>query len=205
MLTVRLAILGLLGFLMISAGRFGGLVGDDGFLYFAYGSNLLQRRLRLLNPSAVRVSAACLKGYKLAFGNWNRSENRWGGGVATILPSPDDEVWGVVWRLKHNDRQSLDHQEGVHKGIYSPIEVKVQRQDTGEELICLSYQMNNFNSNLTSPLYKKVIIKGARENGLPTEYLKKLDTILTNNYNETTPFTTQIMEILHQDTNNTSI
>ncbi|XP_072139637.1 gamma-glutamylcyclotransferase-like [Mobula birostris] len=205
MLMVNLAGLSQLGFLVISAWRAGGLVGDEGFLYFAYGSNVLERRLRLLNLSAVRVSVGCLKGYKLAFGNWNRSENRWGGGVATILPSPDDEVWGVVWHLKYNDRQSLDHQEGVHKGIYSPIEVKVQRQCAGEELSCLSYELNNFNSNLTSPLYKKVIIKGARENGLPTEYLKKLDTILTNNYNETTPFTMQIMEILHQDTNNTSI
>ncbi|XP_072880160.1 gamma-glutamylcyclotransferase-like isoform X1 [Hemitrygon akajei] len=203
MLTERGAGLVLLCFAMTSIGQTRGIVGDEEFLYFAYGSNMLQERLQLLNPSAMRVSVGCLKGYKLAFGKWNKRENRWGGGVATILPSPDDEVWGVVWCLKSNDRQSLDDQEGVQNGIYSPIEVKVQQQDTEEELTCLSYQMNNFNSSLTSPLYKKVIIKGARENGLSTEYLKKLDTIFTNNYNETTPFTTQIIEILHQDTNNT--
>ncbi|XP_072880161.1 gamma-glutamylcyclotransferase-like isoform X2 [Hemitrygon akajei] len=155
MLTERGAGLVLLCFAMTSIGQTRGIVGDEEFLYFAYGSNMLQERLQLLNPSAMRVSVGCLKGYKLAFGKWNKRENRWGGGVATILPSPDDEVWGVVWCLKSNDRQSLDDQEGVQNGIYSPIEVKVQQQDTEEELTCLSYQMNNFNSSLTSPLYKK--------------------------------------------------
>ncbi|XP_051872201.1 gamma-glutamylcyclotransferase-like [Pristis pectinata] len=192
-------------FAMIAVEKTQGLVGGEDFLYFAYGSNMLQGRLQLLNPSAVRVSVGCLKGYKLAFGHKNTSVTRWGGGVATIIPSPNDEVWGVIWRLKTNDRQSLDDQEGVQGGIYSPMEVKVEQEDMGEEIICLTYQMNHFNSSLASPLYKEVIVKGARESGLPAEYIKKLDTILTNNYNETTPFTIQIIAILHQEQNNTSI
>ncbi len=36
------------------------LEADDWFYYFAYGSNLLTERLRLKNPSALKVSAARL-------------------------------------------------------------------------------------------------------------------------------------------------
>ncbi|XP_078271205.1 gamma-glutamylcyclotransferase-like [Rhinoraja longicauda] len=181
-----------------------GLVSREDFNYFAYGSNMLRRRLLLQNPTAVQVSVGCLKGYRLAFGEIGIHSSRWGGGAATIIPSPNDEVWGVIWCLKGDDRQSLDDQEGVQEGIYSPMEVKVEQKDRGGEIICLTYQMNHFNVSLTSPLYKEVIIRGARESGLPSEYMKKLDTILTNNFNEITPFTMQINEILLQQQNSTA-
>ncbi|XP_032869229.1 gamma-glutamylcyclotransferase [Amblyraja radiata] len=177
----------------------------DDFNYFAYGSNMLRGRLLLLNPTAVQVSVGCLKGYRLAFGQIIGNSSRWGGAVSTIIPSPNEEVWGVIWCLKAANRQSLDDQEGVEQGIYSPMEVQVEQKDReGGEIICLTYQMNHFNASLTSPLYKEVIIRGARESGLPSEYIKKLDTILTNNFNETTPFTMQISEILLQQQNSTA-
>ncbi|XP_067912650.1 gamma-glutamylcyclotransferase-like [Heterodontus francisci] len=169
--------------------------GEEYFYYFGYGSNLLRERLLLLNPSAVRASVGRLKGYKLAFGLYKRNLTEWGGGVATIIQSPEDDVWGVVWRLKAADRQSLDDQENVKEGFYSPIEVKIEREDAGE-MMCLTYQINYFNSVLPSPLYKEVICTGAKQNGLPAEYIAKLDAIKTNNYNETTPFTIHIGSIL---------
>ncbi|XP_043575145.1 gamma-glutamylcyclotransferase-like [Chiloscyllium plagiosum] len=175
----------------------------DSFCYFGYGSNLLRERLQLQTSSAVRLGVGYLKGYKLAFGFPDLQDSRWGGGVATIIPSPEDDVWGVIWRLEAADRPSLDDQEGVKIGLYSPIQVKIQQENTGE-VLCQTYQMNNFNSTLPSPLYKKVICTGAKQNGLPAEYIKKLDAIKTNNYNETTPFTIQIKMILHHLQNDTS-
>ncbi|XP_067857352.1 gamma-glutamylcyclotransferase-like [Heptranchias perlo] len=176
--------------------------GED-FFYFGYGSNLLRERLQIMNPSAVLVSVGCLKGYKLAFGLFKGQENHWGGGVATIFPSPEDDVWGIIWHLKAADRQSLDEQESVKHGIYSPIEVKVEQEDAGE-VMCLTYQMNCFNYSLTSPLYKEVMCTGAKQNGLPAEYIKKLNAIRTNNYNEITPFTMQVRDILQHLQINTS-
>ncbi|XP_069763535.1 gamma-glutamylcyclotransferase-like [Narcine bancroftii] len=177
---------------------------QDEFFYFAYGSNMLRGRLQLQNPSAVQVSVGCLKGHELAFGFKGTVESRWGGGAASIIPSPKKEVWGIIWRLKADDRQSLDDQEGAQEGLYSPIEVKVEEKVMGE-VICLTYQMNNFQFSLPSPLYKKVIIQGAKESGLPSEYIMKLDSILTNNYNKMTPFTIQINEILNHQQNNAAM
>uniref|UniRef100_A0A8C8RM62 Gamma-glutamylcyclotransferase n=1 Tax=Pelusios castaneus TaxID=367368 RepID=A0A8C8RM62_9SAUR len=156
--------------------------GEDSFLYFAYGSNLLQERIQLQNPSAAFCAVANLQDFKLVFGNHQgRPSFNWHGSTATIVQSPGDEVWGIVWKMNTSNLNSLDKQEGVEDGIYSPIEVNVHTQE-GKVLTCRSYQMNDCVCDLPSPHYKKVICMGAKQNGLPTAYQKKLEVIETNNY-----------------------
>uniref|UniRef100_A0A8D0GXQ5 Gamma-glutamylcyclotransferase n=1 Tax=Sphenodon punctatus TaxID=8508 RepID=A0A8D0GXQ5_SPHPU len=159
--------------------------GDDYFLYFAYGSNLLRERILLRNPSATFHTVASLQDFKLVFGcHQGRTSSYWHGSTATIVQKAGDEVWGVVWKMNTSNLNSLNKQEGVEDGIYSPIEVTVHTQD-GRVLTCRSYQMNDCVYDLTSPQYKKVICMGAKQNGLPIDYLKKLDAIETNNYSGT--------------------
>ncbi|XP_041867507.1 gamma-glutamylcyclotransferase a [Melanotaenia boesemani] len=151
------------------------------FMYFAFGSNLLKERLQLANPSAIFFSTGRLKDYKLNFGLWEQHvESAWHGGVATIESCPGAEVWGVIWTLSNENLRSLDNQEGVSLGQYSPIEVSVE---TGQgTMLCRTYQMNNFHACPPSPQYKQVVCLGAEQNGLPVEYLKNLEAIKTNNY-----------------------
>jgi len=42
----------------------------------------------------------------------------WCGASATVIPSPGDHVWGVVWLIKWSEVGDLDKQEGVHYNIY---------------------------------------------------------------------------------------
>ncbi|PIO22798.1 hypothetical protein AB205_0094330, partial [Aquarana catesbeiana] len=90
-------------------------------------------------------------------GNWN---TRWHGGVATVVESQGDEVWGVVWKLAISSLDSLDIQEEVDGGVYQPIEINVQTPDG--ELACRCYQMNQCVYGLTSPQYKQVIYWGSK-------------------------------------------
>lgn len=83
--------------------------------------------------------------------------------------------------MNTSNLSSLDKQEGVEDGIYVPIEVNVHTQ-AGKVLTCRSYQMKDYVRGPPSPQYKKVICMGAKQNGLPTEYQKKLEAIETNNY-----------------------
>uniref|UniRef100_A0A3B5KJX6 Gamma-glutamylcyclotransferase a n=1 Tax=Takifugu rubripes TaxID=31033 RepID=A0A3B5KJX6_TAKRU len=135
--------------------------------------NLLKERLELANPSASFVTTGRLK---VIFS----SEHMWHGGVATIEFHPGAEVWGVIWTLSNENLTSLDNQEGVDRGLYSPLEVSVET-DKGI-IVCRTYQINNFHACLPSPDYKMVVCMGAEQNGLPTEYLRKLKAIQTNNY-----------------------
>uniref|UniRef100_A0A3Q4BU50 Uncharacterized protein n=1 Tax=Mola mola TaxID=94237 RepID=A0A3Q4BU50_MOLML len=151
------------------------------FMYFAFGSNLLKKRLQLANPSATFCSTGRLKDYQFNFGLWDRNaKNIWHGGVATIEYHPGAEVWGVIWALSNENLTSLDNQEGVSLGKYSPLEVSVE---TDQGLIpCRTYQINNFHACPPSPQYKRALCLGAEQNGLPREFLKKLQAIPTNNY-----------------------
>lgn len=151
------------------------------FLYFAFGSNLLKQRLQYGNPSASFYTRGRLKDHELKFGFWaDNVSSSWHGGAATIESCLGAEVWGVIWTLNNQHLSTLDQQEGVSNGIYSPLEVSVETENG--PVLCRTYKMNNFRPGLPSPQYKKVVCLGAEENGLPVEYLNKLYNIETNGY-----------------------
>ncbi|XP_049762240.1 gamma-glutamylcyclotransferase-like [Schistocerca cancellata] len=162
---------------------------NDKFLYFAYGSNLLAKRIHMNNPTAVRTAKAKLADYRLDFGNWSR---RWKGAVATVVPEQGKHVWGAVWQIDKSDMDNLDRQEGVPSGMYFPFEVKVEKSD-GKKLLCRCYQLCDTPSELVpgqpipedrlpSELYMSVIIQGARDTGLPHLYVEQLEKISHNSY-----------------------
>lgn len=152
----------------------------DTFLYFAYGSNLSKARIHINNPSAEFVSIAKLKDYKFYFGHqddWMSAT--WHGCTATVEPAPGCEAWGALWKLRMPDMESLDRQE-TH---YQPITVSVVTPgDPGLEYKCRTYQMLECIPDLTSPQYKNVVVTGAKEVGLPEDYMKFLNDFKHNGY-----------------------
>lgn len=172
--------------------------GDSFFLYFAYGSNLLRERVQLRNAATTFCSTARLQDFKLTFGSvQGRTISQWHGGAATIVPSPGDEVWGVVWQMNKDGLSTLDEQEGVPFGAYVPIEVVVHTEE-GKELICRCYEMKDPVFVLPSPHYKWVICMGAKQNNLPAEYQKKLEAIETNSYTGHLPVMEEIKAAIRQ-------
>ncbi|XP_061442082.1 gamma-glutamylcyclotransferase [Rhineura floridana] len=170
---------------------------NESFFYFAYASNLLQERIMLRNPSVVFFTLARLLDYKLAFGSHHgKPSSSWHGSTATIVHSPGDEVWGIIWKMNTTDLCSLDRQEGVEDSIYIPIEVAVQTPE-GKIFKCRCYQMTDYVSGLPSLQYKKVICMGAKQNGLPLDYQKKLESIEASDYAGNVPLFDEIEAALN--------
>ncbi|XP_077977472.1 gamma-glutamylcyclotransferase-like [Glandiceps talaboti] len=157
------------------------------FMYMAYGSNLLKERLHINSPSAKYIDVAKLENYKLTFAtstkyNPDPSKRRWGaGGVATIVESPGDVVWGTIWEIGREHLPALDRQEGVHMNVYDPLEVTVCTQNN-RQLTCRTYKMVNIIPTDPSPHYLSVVQDGAKQNGLPDDYITFLNSIQHNNY-----------------------
>lgn len=171
------------------------LKGDDQmtlaktFTYFAYGSNLLQQRIQLLNPSAKRYGIGKLIDYQL---NFNGFTKRWKGAPATIVPKSGSSVWGALWELDMEHMASLDEQEGVTSKVYFPKQVDVELID-GTVKNCRVYQLcdnaaaiDNIcdlpENQKPSKVYLKTIILGARESKLPEDYMRFLESIPHNGY-----------------------
>lgn len=112
------------------------LVGRK-FFYFSFGSNLLERRLKILNKTAERHEIGRLKNYKLNFGNV--VSRTWNGSPATIKECEGSEVLGVVWTIDVDQLENLDLQEGVSAKIYKPLNVPVIVNNN--VIICRTYQL----------------------------------------------------------------
>nr|XP_014343032.1 PREDICTED: gamma-glutamylcyclotransferase [Latimeria chalumnae] len=146
------------------------------FFYFSYGSNLLRERLQLRNPSAGFHAAARLQNYRLAFGNHKgRLNTRWHGGVATIVESPGEKVWGVVWKLNVLDLPSLDNHLNPCASLLT--DGTIVPSERNENLT----KFMKFHVLLII-LYLQVICLGAKQDNLPHEYQRKLEAIGTNDF-----------------------
>ena len=78
-------------------------------LYFAYGWRQMQDRC----PSARFFGVALLLDHKLAF---TRKSIKRGCGVADILATQGQNVWGVVYEIDARDIATLDASEGYKLG-----------------------------------------------------------------------------------------
>jgi gamma-glutamylcyclotransferase len=125
------------------------------FYYFAFGSNLLTKRIHVQNKSAVRVSNGILKNFKLEFGDFDLDKRIfspiWQGSPATIIQEQDSHVCGVVWKINNEDLKSLDKQEGVDNQIYKPLEVQIFVEKLQKTITCRTYQLVNNPTTILDP------------------------------------------------------
>ncbi len=83
-------------------------------LHFAYGSNLDRDQMKCRCPDYTFVDIAKKPDYRIAF-TWC-SKNR-KGGVADVVESIRDVVWGALYELSEKDIESLDKYEGSNQGL----------------------------------------------------------------------------------------
>lgn len=87
---------------------------DETFQYFAYGSNMLTRRLTARAPSAKRVAIGFAQGRRLSFDKLSSDGSGKCDAEATNIST--DRVYGVIFEIAEYDRQPLYIAEGAGKG-----------------------------------------------------------------------------------------
>lgn len=138
-------------------------------LYFAYGSNMDLDQMEFRCPAAVVMENVRLDGYRLAFCGKNP-----GCGVATILPEEGSHVDGVLWKITSECERSLDGYEGYPR-LYGKETIHVQNAE-GKSREVMVYTMNTpYKDHLAEPsqIYLRGILRGCRQNGLPTGHVKE--------------------------------
>ena len=118
-------------------------------------------------PKAEVVEIVRLEGYRLTFAAA-------GSGLATIFPEEGSHVDGVLWSLTGDCEKSLDLYEG-YPDFYDKQEITVKNKG-GREIKAIVYimtkdYMQNFNPPGRS--YLTGILKGCRQNQIPTEPILK--------------------------------
>ena len=150
-------------------------------LYFAYGSNLSPRQMAERCPGHAVVGVAALPDHRLEFRG--RSE-RWGGAVATVVPTHAERVWGVLYELNIDHMRTLDEFEGFlgpgnQHNVYDREWVTVDLTRTFDGSIprkvrALTYVGRFGGVGKPSRRYLDTILEGARHHALQEEYVAKL-------------------------------
>jgi gamma-glutamylcyclotransferase len=86
-------------------------------LYFAYGSNMDWERMKERCPTAKFVTTALLPEHKLAFTRKATTGKFRGHGVADVVKSSEDSVWGVVFQIDEIDLGRVHKYEGYNPNI----------------------------------------------------------------------------------------
>ena len=143
-------------------------------LYFSYGSNMSSRRLLERAPSATFLSIATLKEHRLRF----HKKSRDGSGKcdAEYTANPDDCVMGVVFMMSASDKKELDRKECLGFG-YEEKTVTVMLEN-GNRIETSTYFAIETDATLNPwSWYKKHVLRGARENNLPHDYISIIEKI----------------------------
>jgi gamma-glutamylcyclotransferase len=133
-------------------------------LYFAYGSNMARGAM----PEARLVSPARLDGYRLAL---TRRSIRWQAGVLDIVAAPGESVWGALFELDDAALERLDAKEGAGFA-YRRIEVDLEDGRRG-----IAYEVMDKEPVEVPPApeYSALVLAGARECGLPDDWVSELE------------------------------
>lgn len=140
--------------------------------YFAYGSNLATHRLLQRVPQAKLHDVAILRQHRLCFHKNDKGQS----GKCDIQLTDDrnDIVYGVVYLISQDDKQTLDYYEGHGFGYLSKT-IEITTLD-GESIDALTYYAIDIDI-IQRPYhwYKEHVLRGAREHGFPEEYIAMIE------------------------------
>jgi cation transport regulator ChaC len=148
-------------------------VPDGALWYFAYGSNLHDAIFRERRAMAAQVTRrGWLDHFTLRFNLPIGPGER---GVANVEPAPGERVWGALYLLEPADCERLDRSEGVHMGAYRRLAIEVC-QDDGARCAAFTYVSSATRADRKpSARYLALIVEGARQRGLPDDYVRWLE------------------------------
>lgn len=125
-------------------------------------------------PSAEHVGVARLESHRLVF--HKKGKDGSAKCDAQHTGNPEDFIFGVVYSLPETEKVLLDQKEGLGHG-YDEKQVLVQATQ-GEWLEAVTYFALKVDPDL-KPFhwYKQHVLIGARENGLPADYIQWIDSV----------------------------
>jgi len=142
------------------------ILNQPSILYFAYGSNMnaIQMKERCGNDF-VGITPARLDNYEFGFDK---------NGYANVRPAQGEFVWGFVWKIGESCKNNLDGYEG-YPNTYNRKDVLVKNNDQDLNVFIYIQPAEKFGGAPQKDYLNNKIIIGAKENGLPQEWIKKLE------------------------------
>lgn len=142
----------------------------DDVWYFAYGANMSRAVLARRGVVPLSSEAGVLRGYRHRFSHEGLLPIE--PAFANIEPSSDDVTHGVLHLLSTDGLAHLDRIEGAE---YLQVDVAVEGARSGTVTARAYLNPHPTSGKIPSRRYLACLCDGAREHGLPAEYIAQLE------------------------------
>lgn len=144
-------------------------------LNFAYGSNLLEERLLARVPQARFVGVGKIIGWRFALNIRSEDGSAKANGIHTNRP--EDVLHGALYELDDAGKAVLDRFEDVG-GAYRIEHATAGTAAGPREVYLYAGNVSRFVENLPPyDWYLGFILAGARQRGLPADFIKRLEAV----------------------------
>ena len=140
----------------------------DKIYYFAYGSNMKHKQMEDRCKSAKFICRAYLENYDFVYDGCSKTRK---GPVANVIPKEGSIVWGGLWEIDCEDLERLDKCEG-YPSTYDRNKVIV-KDDNNKEYKVWVYLRDQKDLGNPNSCYRSIVIQGARDCGLPDDYIRE--------------------------------
>ncbi|MCS6897587.1 MAG: gamma-glutamylcyclotransferase [Nitrospira sp.] len=138
--------------------------------FFLYADQLNPAQLKRRAPEHKFLHLAILADHTIKFCRWS---SQWRCGLASVVPSPGEQVWGGVFELTDEDVKIMDEFENdVPQGAYRHVQVTVTDQGGNKELVT-TYVAAPIGKFKPKDHYIEWVMKGLAQWNFPGEVLRQ--------------------------------
>lgn len=134
---------------------------------------MCSKRLRERTPSAQPIGIGFVREYQL---RWHKKS--WdGSGKCDVFftGDPDHQVHGVLFEISESEKERLDRVEGLHHGYEEKM---VEVITTSGTVLAVTYYATVIDGEVRPyEWYKRYVVEGAIEYGLPDSYVQLLRSV----------------------------
>ena len=138
--------------------------------FFLYADHLNPVQLKRRAPEHAFLYAATLADHTVKFCRWS---SQWRCGLASIVPSPGEHVWGGVFELTDEDLTIMDEfEQDVPQGAYRHLQVNVVTA-AGEKELVTTYAATPIGKFKPKDHYLDWVLKGVKQWALPEDCIQQ--------------------------------
>jgi gamma-glutamylcyclotransferase len=141
--------------------------------YLAYGSNMLSAWLQSRVPCAANPRVVALPGRTVLYRKLSHKD---GSSKCDLALAPDSGImaYGVVFDIDSSDQRALDAAEGRGYGYHRVTLEAVYEGQVLRPFVYLADESALVHGLPPHDWYRDLVVAGAREHGLPTQYVASL-------------------------------
>jgi gamma-glutamylcyclotransferase len=138
--------------------------------FFLYADHLNPTQLKRRAPEHRFLYLATLADHTIKFCRWS---SQWRCGLASVVPSPGEKVWGGVFEVTDEDLKIMDEfEQDVPQGAYRHLQVTVLDEAGSKELVT-TYAAIPIGKFKAKDHYLDWVMKGLTQWKLPQEAVQQ--------------------------------